>query len=198
MKKGLLITFGVILIFSIGLVIWGVGVSNSEIRLKNRGEAQQEVCEAYFDKVWKILQQEAQVTDQYREGFREIYTDIMAGRYSGDGSGQGQQTFMKWIQESNPEFSPSLYAKLMNSIEGQREGFLVEQEKLIDINRQHKDMRMTFPKKVILSKRLPVGYVYDEITGEVLGKGIIIIKSLKTETVYETGQENEVDLFDKN
>lgn len=195
MKKGLFIGLGVVVVIAIFIAVWAIGVSNSEIRLKNTGEAQQEVCEAYFDKVWKILQQEAQVADQYREGFREIYTDIMAGRYANDGNGQGDQTFMKWIQESNPEFSPSLYAKLMNSIEGQREGFLVEQEKLIDINRQHKDMRMTFPSKLVVGNRLAIGYTLDEVTGEITGKGIVIIKSLKTDQVYETGQENDVELF---
>lgn len=195
MKKGLLITLGVVVIFAASLVMWGIGVSNGEIKLRNRGNAQQEACAAYFDKVWKVLQQQAQVTDEYREGFREIYTDLMAGRYGNDGNGQGEQTFMKWIQESNPDFSPTLYAQLMNSIEGEREGFFVEQAKLIDIDRQHKDMRMTFPKKVIIGNRPNIGYEED-VDGTVLHAGIVIIKSLKTDEAYRTGQENDVKLFD--
>ena len=196
MKKGLFITLGVIAILALGLVFWGVGLSNSEIKLKNRGNAQQEVCAAYFDKVWKILQQQAQVADQYKDGFKEIYKDLMAGRYSGDGKGQGQQTFMKWIQESNPNFSPALYEKLMASIEGQREGFLVEQEKLIDIDREHKNMCQTFPNSIIVGGRHEIGYQEDE-NGKVIKKGITIIKSFKTDEVYKTGQENDVDLFKK-
>lgn len=181
--KGLFITLGIVLVLGIGFAIWAVGLSNSEVRLRNRGNAQQEVCSAYFDKMWKILQQKAGVTDQYKDGFKEIYTDLMAGRYANDGKGQGQNTFMKWIQESNPTFDASLYKDLMASIEGERNGFLVEQSKLIDIDRQHKDMRMTFPNSLVVGSRADLG--------------IKVIKSFKTDEIYKTGQENDVDLFQK-
>jgi len=181
--RGLLITLGLVAVVGIMVAVWAISLSNSEIKLKNRGNAQQEVCAAFFDKMWKILQQKAGVTDQYKDGFKEIYTALMEGRYSNDGNGQGQQTFMKWIQESNPTFDVSLYKDLMASIEGERNGFFVEQEKLIDIDRQHKDMRMTFPNTLVLSKRADLG--------------IKVIKSFKTDEVYNTGQENDVDLFKK-
>lgn len=196
MKKGLLITIGLLAIGFIFGLIWAISLSNSEIRLKNRGNAQQEACAAYFDKVWKILQQQAQVTDQYKDGFKEIYSDLMAGRYSGDSKGQGKETFMKWIQESNPTFSPALYEKLMASIEGQREGFFVEQQKLIDIDREHKNMCQTFPNSIIVGKRHEIGYQEDE-KGNVIRKGIVIIKSLKTDDAYKSGQENDIELFSK-
>jgi hypothetical protein len=179
MKTGTLITLGLVLVLGISFAFWAIGLSNSEIRLRNRGSAQQESCAAYFDKVWKILQQQAQVADQYKDAFKEIYPLLMEGRYSDDG--QGQQTFMKWVTEHNPEFKTELYEKLMASIEGQREGFFIEQQKLIDIDRQHKNMRMTFPNKIIVGRRADLA--------------IVIIKSLKTDDAYKTGQENDVDLF---
>ena len=196
MKKGFLIGGGVFVILGLMIVFWAVGLSNSEIKLKNRGNAQQESCAAYFDKVWKILQQQAQVTDQYKDGFKEIYTGLMEGRYANDGQGQGKETFMKWIQESNPTFSPALYEKLMASIEGQREGFFIEQQKLIDIDREHKNMCQTFPNSMVVGKRHEIGYQEDE-NGKVIKKGITIIKSLKTDDVYKSGQENDVELFKK-
>lgn len=196
MKKGLLISAGVIVILGLMVAFWAIGLSNSEIRLKNRGNAQQEACAAYFDKVWKVLQQQAGVTDQYRDGFKEIYTALMEGRYSGDSKGQGKETFMKWIQESNPTFSPALYEKLMASIEGQREGFFIEQQKLIDIDREHKNMCQTFPNTIVVGKRHEIGYQEDE-KGNVIKKGITIIKSLKTDDIYKSGQENDVELFKK-
>jgi len=177
--KATLITFGVSIIFLIMAGVWAVGLNNDEIKLRNRGLAQQETCAAYFDKMWKILQQKAGVTDQYKEGFKEIYTALIEGRYSDEG--KGQETFMKWIVESNPTFDVSLYKDLMASIEGERNGFFMEQQKLIDIDRQHKDMRMTFPNKMIIGSRSDLE--------------IKVIKSLKTEEVYKTGQENDVDLF---
>jgi hypothetical protein len=183
MKKGLLIFAGIVVILGLMVAFWAIGLSNSEIKLRNRGNAQQEACAAYFDKVWKVLQQQAQVADQYKDGFKEIYTALMEGRYSGDSNGQGKETFMKWIQESNPTFSPALYEKLMAAIEGQREGFFIEQQKLIDIDREHKNMRMTFPNSIVIGKRADLG--------------IKIIKSLKTDDVYKSGQENDIDLFKK-
>ena len=184
MKKGLLIVIGIFLIGIVMGLIWAVGVSNTEIRLKNRGLAQQENCAAYFDKMWKVLQEQAGVANEYKEAFAEIYPALMEGRYSQGGN------LMKWIQESNPDFDVSLYGKLMGSIEGQREGFFVEQSKLIDIDREHKDMRQTFPKKVVIGNRPNIGYEVDEY-GEVVKTGITVIKSAKTNEVYATGEENE-------
>ena len=188
MKKGLIIGLVLVAVFAGIVAIWGVGVSNDEVRTVNRGNAQQESCEAFFDKMWKILQQQAGVTDQYREAFMEVYPALMEGRYAEGGD------FMKWVTESNPEFDTKLYDKLMASIEGERNGFFVEQQKLIDIDRVHHDMRETFPKKVIIGKRPNIGYEEDA-DGTVLKKGITIVKSLKTDKVYETGHEDDVDLF---
>lgn len=182
MKKGIFIGIGVVILLVIMTAIWAVSLSNNEIKLRNRGIKQQEVCSAYFDKMWKVLQQKAGVTDQYRDGFKEIYTAMIEGRYSDEG--KGQETFMKWIQESNPTFDVSLYKDLMASIEGERNGFFIEQEKLIDIDRQHKDMRMIWPNSLII--------------GDKPDLEIIVIKSIKTEQVYTTGQENDIDLFKKN
>jgi len=182
MKKGIFIGIGVVILLVIMTAIWAVSLSNNEIKLRNRGNKQQEVCSAYFDKMWKVLQQKAGVTDQYRDGFKEIYTAMIEGRYSDEG--KGRETFMKWIQESNPTFDVSLYKDLMASIEGERNGFFIEQEKLIDIDRQHKDMRMIWPNTLII--------------GDKPDLDIIVIKSIKTEQVYKTGQENDIDLFKKD
>ena len=183
-RTGLWIALGLIVVF-VGIVaLWGVGVSNTEVRLANRGNAQQENCEAYFDKMWKILQDQAGVANEYKEAFAEIYPALMEGRYATGGG------MMKWVQESNPDFDVSLYAKLMASIEGERNGFFVEQQKLIDIDREHNDMRETFPKKMIVGDRVNIGYEEDEY-GDVIKTGITIIKSAKTNEVYATGEENE-------
>ncbi len=185
--KGFLITVGIFIVLGISIVFWAIGVSNAEIRLRNRAVKQQESNEAYFDKMWKILQQEASVADQYKEAFKEIYPDLIAGRYSAKNE-KGEYTtdgsLMKLIVESNPTFDIKLYDKLMTAIEGQREGFFIEQQKLLDIDREHKDMRMTFPKKMIIGRRADLN--------------IVIIKSLTTKEAYETGQENDIDLFKRN
>jgi len=176
MKKSIAIIGSIIAIFAIILTVSYFKISNEEIRTKNLADAQQEVCKGSFDKMWKILQQQASVTDQYKEAFSEIYPKLMEGRYS-NGSGQ----LMNWIQESNPNFDTSLYGKLMNSIEAQRESFFNEQRKLISINNKHRNLLETAPSSWFVGGR-------DTLS-------IVIVKSLKTDKIYETGQEDDINLF---
>lgn len=193
MKKGLLITLGVVVIFGIGLAIWGVGVSNDEKQIVNRMEAQKEVVDLYFDKMWKILKQKAGVAESSKEAFKDIYVGIMEGRYSGDTGPDGGSTegmvglptggaaLMKWVQEQNPEFDQSVFTDLQNSIETERNGFFVEQKKLTDMLRQQKDMHDLFPRSMIVGKRDLFEYT--------------AITSTKTQEVSTTGKEDDIELF---
>lgn len=173
--KGFLIGLIVLVAIGGGIAIWAVGVSNSERTLRNKIEAQQEATEIFYTKLWEILKSKAGVTEEYAEQFKEIQFGIMEGRYSTGGE------MMKWIQEANPEFDASLYKDLMNSIEGERNGFFLEQKKLIDMQKQHKDMLVIFPKKVILANRESV-----EIT---------VLKNVVTKEAFETGTDQSLDLF---
>ena len=173
--KGFLITLGVLIVLAGSLVVWGIGVSNSERMLRNKIEAQQEMTEAYYTKLWEVLKTKAGVADEYAEQFKEIQLGIMEGRYSTGGE------MMKWITEANPEFDASLYKDVMNSIEGERNGFFVEQVKLRDMNKQHDDMLVTFPKKLILKDR------------EVIE--VIILKNVATQEAYKTGTDASPELF---
>lgn len=183
MKKGLIIVVVLVLVIAGITAMWGVGVSNTEIETVALGEAQEKSCEAFHDKMWKVLQEQAGVANEYKDAFAEIYPALMEGRYSTGGG------MMKWVQEANPEFDTSLYAKLMASIEGQREGFFVEQQKLIDIDKKHKIMRKTFPNKLIVGNRANIGYL--EENGKVVRTGIMIITSASTKEAYATGEDNK-------
>jgi len=173
-KSAIIVIIGVVLISIIGIMY--VTTSNKEIKTKNLFTAQQTTCEAYFDKMWKVLQQQASVADQYKEAFKEIYPDLIEGRYS-NGGGQ----LMQWVQEHNPEFDSSLYGKLMNSIEAQREGFFNEQRKLISINNEHRNLLELFPTSLFVGGR-------DTLN-------LVVITSLKTKNIYESGEENDIELF---
>ena len=153
-----------------------VSMKNTEIKLRSSVEAKQKECEIYFDKMWKIINQKAQVAEKYKESFKDIYVPMIQGRYSNDKGG-----LMSWIQEHNPTFDASLYKDLSQAIEAQREGYFETQESLIDINREHHNYISTIPHSWFFDKS-------DEID-------IKIITSEQTENVYKTGQENDVDLF---
>ena len=178
MKKIVLITL---------LVILGCGVAtfagmyfsynNKEIALRAKAEAQVGKIEGVHDKMWKVIQQKAQVTTEYKDAFAEIYPDIISGRYSGEGDG----SLMKWVTESNPNFDTSLYTDLMQSIEILRSEFQRYQETMLDIVREHNVLINIFPNRLFITNKTPINYT--------------VISSTKSKVVMETGIDDDVKLF---
>jgi len=177
--KIMVVTIALVLIVGIVTATWAVKTSNKEKGLTNKMEAQEQVIEAFFDKMWKILKQQAGVTDEYKNSFGKIYKDLMAGRYSGEKKGE----MMLWVKEHNPQFDTKLFDKLMISIEAQREGFFVEQKKIIAMVNEQKNLIEFFPSSMIVGDREI--YKYE------------VISSAKAKEVMKTRQENDVDLFNK-
>ena len=153
--------------------------SNGEVRLRNQVTAQQKANETSFDTCWKIISQTAQIADQYKDSFKEIYPALMEGRY---GNARGG-ALMSWITESNPELSTKLYDKVAAAVEGQRTVFKRDQQKLIDLKREHDNLLMTMPSSWFVGSRPAVE--------------IQIVTSTKTDVTFATGKEDDVDLFGK-
>jgi hypothetical protein len=150
--------------------------NNTEVSLRNQAEAQRGKIEANFDAMWKIINQEAQVADEYKNAFKEIYPAIIEGRYS-----QGDGSLMKWIQEQNPNFDTSLYKHLMQSIEAQRLSFANAQYRMLDIIRQHTTLCESMPAKWFIQNKEPIEYT--------------VISSTKTKSTITTGIDDSVELF---
>ena len=176
-KKGLYIGLAIAAFFAIIVTIMGVSASNSEVKLRNRGEAQEQVCKNNFDNMFKQIAQVAQVADQYKQTFKEVYPALIEGRYKDD------KTLMKWVAESNPNFDTKLYDKLIDIIESKRDGYQHEQDKLADIVREHKDLLGTWPSSMFVGSRLPLNVTF--------------VSSAHTKEVYRTGEENDIDVFKK-
>ena len=153
------------------------GYNNQEIRLRKQSDAQRDKIEGVYDKMWKIIQQKAQVADEYKEAFKEIYPDLIAGRYSNGGG------LMMWIQENNPNFDTSLYKDLMSSIEVYRTEFQKSQERMIDIIREHSTLITVYPSRWFIANKNPIEYT--------------VISSTKSKQTMETGLDDDVDLFKK-
>lgn len=102
----------VLAVVGLALIVGAMYVtsSNKEVRLRNRITAQQKSNEATFDQTWKVIQQQAGVTSEYKESFRSTFTDIMNARYSGD---KNSSTLMKWVKEANPNFDSGLFKTLI-------------------------------------------------------------------------------------
>jgi len=160
------------------LVLMNISYDNREIDLRNQSVAQEDVKKTIFDKTWKVIKQQAGVTEQYKEGFKEVYSEMMAGRY---GNARGG-ALMSWIKESNPQFDASMFKQLMTTIEALRAEYAREQKKSIDIKKMHDDLRM----------KVPSGWFMDSDVTELK---IAIISSTKTEKIFESGIEDDISVF---
>ena len=181
MKTKQLIYLAVIIIVVLG-IFTGVGAyisyNNTEVSLRNEADAQRGVIEGTHDKMWKVISQKAEISDQYASKFDTIYQHIISGRYS---SGDG--TLMKWIKESNPQFDSSMYKDLMQSVEILRSEFLTAQERMLDIQREHKNLCEQIPSKFFISNSSPIEYT--------------MVTSTKSKEVMKTGIDDDTDLFKK-
>ena len=180
MKKcSFAIILAVMLVFITGVSCMSMYFSynNEEVALRKQAEAQRGKVEGTFDAMWKIISQQAQVSDQYKEAFKEIYPDLISGRY------KDNNTLMKWVQESNPNFDTRLYNTLMQTIEVQREQFKKSQERMLDLIREHETLCETYPSKWFITNTTPIEYT--------------IISSTKTKYTMETGVDDDVELFKK-
>lgn len=150
--------------------------NNKEVALRKEAEAQRGKIESVYDTMWKVLKQEAGVTEQYRKTFEEIYPKIIAGRYEKDG---GQ--LLKMIQESNPAFDTRLYDKLMQSIEVQRAYFATAQQRMLDILRERETLLESMPQCWFISNKTKIDYQ--------------VISSTVTQNVMATRRDDDIELF---
>ena len=81
---GVIVSLVAVVIFGISIATWCVGVSNTEIELRQQAVAQEQNNQNIFDKTWKTIQQKAQITDKYAKDFKDIYVSLMNERYEGD------------------------------------------------------------------------------------------------------------------
>lgn len=154
-----------------------ISANNQERQLRNLAEAQRGKIETQYDAMWKIIQQKAKVTDEYKDSFKEIFIGIIDGRYSkGDGS------LMKWIQESNPNFDSSMYKDLMNTIDIKRTEFMNTQNRMLDIIREHKNLCMTAPMCWFIANKAEIEYT--------------IVSSTRTKETIQTGIDDDIELFE--
>lgn len=181
MKKGLIITLAVIGIFVItGLTLFNTYRSTYDrnVELKNQFKAQKNVIAGNFDKMWKVLRDKGNVTENAAKAFKDIYVPMIEGRYSiGDGS------LMKWVTEQNPQFDQSLYKDLSNSIEALRSEFETEQKKILAIKEQHDNLRERFWSHIFLGNEPELEYQ--------------MITSTATQEVVKSGKD-DMDLFGKD
>jgi hypothetical protein len=156
-----------------------MSANNHEVRLRNEFAAEEKVSESLFDKVWKVISQQASIAEEERKTFRATYVEIMNAQQGIAGKG----ALASFFSQAKVDVSPDLFSKLMTTIEAQRESFHRQQQKLAQIKMQHDNVRLVFPSSLFVGGRPPLE--------------LRIISSDKTRGVFETGTDNDVELFKK-
>ena len=175
-KLGMILVLAFVFLGFSAVVMYFI-YDNKYVTLNNLYEAQVSQDKLVHDEMWKILQQQAGVTENYSESFNKNYTNIMNARnYGGE--------MMKWITESNPTFDTKLYDKVMTSIEVYRTKFTMVQTKLISIHNEMKNMLTLFPSRIFLVS----------IAGHILPE-LNIVTSSRTDNVFVTGKDDDTKLF---
>ena len=152
---------------------------NAEVRLRNQGNAQQSANKISFDNMWKTIEQTAQVPVEYKESFKDALSTIMDKRYKDGRAG----ALMSWVHEADLHFDSSTFAKLMDIVEENRASWTRDQKKLVDIKREHDNLRTTKPSMWFVGGRPEMK--------------IQIVTSEKTEKAFTTQREDDVNLFNK-
>lgn len=178
MKKNtivLLVCAGLVALMAFIYIGMRFSYRNAEVSLRNLAKAQQEQNKVIYDKTWKTISQRAQITDKYEQAFKDIYSRIMDARY------KDENLLFKFVTEQNPTLSPDLYRELADAVESNRLEFANVQKRLLDIKREHDNLRMRFPGSWFVGDR-------PELV-------LQIVTSTKTEKTFATGKEDDIQLF---
>jgi len=176
--KTILAILGTVFLSAFFVLIMYMGAHNTEVSLRNKFKAQQKANESSFDKTWKIIQQNAQVSERERDSFKEAFTDIMSEQKGIAGEGK----LASFFTQSKIDISPELFKKLMTTIESQRESFHRDQQKLLNIVEQHDNILTELPSSIFVGGREKLE--------------AIIVTSSKTNEAFSAGEDNEVNLFE--
>jgi hypothetical protein len=134
-----------------------------------------------MDKMWKNISQTAQVTEEQKRALMEIFNGYATARAGTGDNG----SLMRWVQESVPNVDQSVYRNLQNIILAERDGFARRQKEILDFKREHDNLIDTFPNNMFAA---------------VLGRAkinVIIVTSDRTEKAFESGKDNDVNLFNR-
>jgi hypothetical protein len=172
-----LLGFGILgLVLGVGGFMWYFSIVNGEARLRNKAVAQQKANEAVFDNMWKTIAQVSNVADDHKEDFRTSWKEILTSQNSGERGGMINVV----INKINPQLDSSLRKRVQTVVEASRKEFLNNQKQLIDIKREHDNMRTTAPSMWFV--------------GTVPELEITIVTSTRTGDVFDAGKDDNIDL----
>lgn len=172
----LLAALGCMLVVGIVGMVVCISTSNTEVRLRNAITAKQDDNKSEFDNMVKKIAQTTQVAKFDRKSLMEIFVEHAKARKM-DGNGQ----LMTWVKESIPNVDASTMKSLMNIITSSRDGWTMRQKEILDLKREHDNIRGTWPGTWIVGNRPEIN--------------VKIVTSSRTEKSFETGRDDEIELL---
>lgn len=176
MSKNLTILFGVIVCLLCGVFAWFImdqNYNNEEKTLRNKAEAEIGVLEASVDNCWKKIVQVSKASEKYEQAFKESYTEIFNARYDDN------NPLMNWIKEDNPKLDSSIYKKIQDVIDSERDNVLNQQATVLDVIREHKTLCETWPGNWFIDNKSEIEFK--------------VISSTRTKEIMKTGIDDNID-----
>lgn len=186
-NKGLIITLsiiGVILAMVIGGVTYVFSCRSTVVELENRIEAQYVANKSNYDSMIKSAMEMVQVSEIQADQFKEVYTDMITGRYDAQ---EGADKVVSLIKEDNPKLGTEVYTQLQREMSANRKTFDNNQKKISDIVREYN----TYVEK----KFIVVGGILGKTTKSV---DEFVVTSQRTENTFDTGMDEAIDLKGNN
>ncbi len=179
MKNFVLIT--VVAVIGFIAVFYFLGRYNAdikEVKQKNLVEAQVQARDAVYDNTWKKIQQSLEIADIAQEKFKDVYVSYMEARAEAYGEGGA---LMKFVQESVPQGDVlKLFENVQRIMEASRDELTHEQKKLVDYDREHRNIIQTGWTSWFVGDR-------DTVTFN-------LITSTRTKQAASTGVDDDVSL----
>jgi hypothetical protein len=186
MKTGMivvLVTLGILVLGGVMLASSVFGLCNQEYSLHNTIDAKQRDNQSEYDAMWKTISQVAQVTDAQKKALVEIFTSYAQAR-TGENKGG---SLANWIKESVPNVDTSTFNNLQNILTAKRDGFVQRQKELLDLQREHNGLFRPLPSLDGLILNLFSRKTID----------VNIVTSTRTEKAFQSGKDNDVNVFGK-
>lgn len=180
MSKTLLALIGIVgtgFLLVVIFCVMGISFHNKEVTLRNIIVNKQTDNKSEMDAMWKIIDQNAQVTVEQKNALMDIF-----GSYAQDRTPKSGGSLALWIKEAVPNVDQTTYHQLMNTITAQREGFKFRQKELLDLKREHDNLITTFPNVIFAT---------------VLGRNkidVVIVTSTRTEDAFKSGKDDDTKL----
>jgi hypothetical protein len=164
------------------VVIGGILVSqyNGAATLKNQYEMKVKDNSSEMDNMWKKISQVCQLPEAKKNAFKEIFTSYAQARTPEDGG-----KMMLWIKESAPNLDLNIYDNAQNIIVSSRDSWTMRQKELVGVAEEFNRRLSVFPGNVVLGM-----FGFQKIDPKV-------ITSTRTEKAFETGKDDDTDLFNK-